>query len=320
MTRISVVIPVYKAENCLRELHRRLTEALAPTGEYEIILVEDCGPDKSWEIIKEIAAVDQHAAGLRLSRNFGQHNAITAGVSHATGDWLVVMDCDLQDAPENIPHLLKIAEQGHDIVYTETLKQHDAPAKRLLSKLFYVFYSRLVDYDVNKNFRPQVLFSHAVATSFLSMPERTRMTLPLLQWLGYRTASHVVKPEPRYAGKSSYSFSKLVRLALHQISAFSNKPLYIAGAAGAICAGGAFAYGIAILLFSLFSGKPIPGWSSIIVSLYFLGGLILFSLGIIGIYLARIFAEVKRRPLYLIGESTFGPKRPVNDAFVKEES
>lgn len=303
---LSVVIPVYKAEHCLDELYRRLKAALEGISpEFEIVLVEDCGGDGSWQAITRLAAADPRVRGIQFSRNFGQHYGITAGLDHCRGDWVVVMDCDLQDRPEEIPRLYARAQQGFDVVLARRGVRRDPLLKRLTSWLFYKLFSYLADIDYDGqtgNFR---IMSRKVVESFLRMREQLRFFGGLVQWLGFPTDSIEVAHAERFEGNSTYTFSKLWKLAAETIIAYSDKPLRLAVRFGFLMAFFSFCYGMYILGHALLYGSPIPGWNSLIVSLYFIGGIIIAILGIIGIYLGKTFDESKKRPLYIVRRATF---------------
>ena len=303
---ISVVIPVYKAENCLDELYRRLKQSLETISlNFEIVLVEDCGYDNSWQTIKCLARQDQRVKGIQFSRNFGQHYGITAGLDHCNGDWVVVMDCDLQDCPEEIPRLYVKAQEGYDIVLARRGKRHDPWLKRYTSWLFYKLFSYLADIEYDGetgNFR---IMSRKVVHNFRNMREQLRFFGGLVQWLGFPTTSIEVQHAKRHEGQSTYTFAKLWKLASETIIAYSDKPLRLAVRFGFLMAFFAFCYGIYIVSHAVYYGSPVPGWNSLIVSLYFIGGIIISILGIIGIYLGKTFDESKKRPLYIISQTTF---------------
>ena len=305
MVHLSVVIPVYKAENCLNELYRRLRSSLEQiTDNFEIILVEDCGGDKSWDVIVQLAKTDPRVIGIQFSRNFGQHYGITAGLDHCSGEWVVVMDCDLQDQPEEISRLYAKAQEGFDIVLADRGKRQDGFIKRTTSQLFYKLFSYLLGTEYNGNTGNFRIISRKVVNNFLLMREQLRFFGALVNWMGFSTTSIEVQHANRYAGHSAYTYTKLFKLASDAIIAFSDKPLRLVIKLGFFISFFAFVIGIYILFKALFHHSPVLGWSSLIVSMYFLGGIVIGILGIIGIYLGKAFDEIKKRPLYIINKST----------------
>ena len=306
MPLLSVVIPVYEAEECLPELYRRLCLSLqAISPDFEIFLVEDGGKDHSWDIIRELAKKDTRIKGIRFSRNFGQHYGITAGLDYCDGDWVVVMDCDLQDRPEDIPRLYQKALEGHEIVLAKRVRRNDNPSKILSSHFFYKLFSYLsgIEYDRDVgNFR---ILSRKVVDSFRPLRERLRFFGGLVHWLGFPTASIDVEHDTRYKGKTTYTYGKLFRLAADAIIDHSDRPLRLAVKFGFAMSGIALLFGIYLLSRALVLRSPVMGWSSLIVSLYFLSGIIIGILGVLGVYLGQTFNETKRRPLYVITDSTF---------------
>ena len=302
---ISVVIPVYKAENILDELYRRLRDALEPlTPHFEIVLVEDCGGDRSWEVIERLAAADARVVGLQFSRNFGQHYGITAGLDQCRGDWVVVMDCDLQDAPEEIPRLYAKALEGYDVVLALRGRRQDPALKRFTSWLFYRLFSYLADIDFNGdsgNFR---IMSRQVVRNFNRMREQLRFFGGHVQWMGFPTTGVQVRHHERFEGQSTYTFAKLWKLAADTILAYSDKPLRMAARLGLAMALASLGFGAYLLGRSLLQGSAIPGWASLIVSLYFIGGIIIGILGVLGVYLGKAFDETKKRPLYIVRRLT----------------
>lgn len=306
MTHLAVVVPVYMAENSLDELYQRLKAALETIStDFEILLVEDCGGDGSWQVIERLAVADPRVRGIQFSRNFGQHYGITAGLDGCHAEWVVVMDCDLQDRPEEIPRLYAKAQEGYDIVLARREVRRDSLIKRITSWLFYKIFSYLADieYDgASGNFR---IMSRKVVENFRHMGEQLRFFGGLVQWLGFPTASIEVEHAERFEGNSTYTFTKLWKLATETIIAYSDKPLRIGVRFGFGMAALAFCYGIYILLRAWMYGSSIPGWNSLIVSMYFIGGIIISMLGIIGIYLGKAFDETKKRPLYIVRRTTF---------------
>lgn len=304
--QISVVIPVYKAENCLDELYMRLKATLeAMSVDFEIVLIEDCGGDNSWHVIERLAAADPCVRGIQFSRNFGQHYGITAGLDFCHGDWVVVMDCDLQDRPEEIPRLYAKAQEGYDVVLARRGARRDPLLKRITSWLFYKIFSYLTDIEYDGqcgNFR---IVSRKVVVNFRRMGEQLRFFGGLVQWMGFPTTSIEVEHSERFEGKSTYTFAKLWKMASENIIAHTDKPLRLAVRFGFLMSFISFSYGAYILGSALLYSSPVLGWSSLIVSLYFIGGIIIAILGILGVYLGKTFDESKKRPLYIIRRATF---------------
>jgi dolichol-phosphate mannosyltransferase len=306
MARVSVVIPIYRSEAIIEELYRRLRAALESiTPDFEILLVEDCGGDRSWELICDLARRDPRVKGLQFSRNFGQHYGITAGLDHCDGDWVVVMDGDLQDRPEDIPALYARAQEGYDVVVARRGIRLHSPLKRFASWAFYRLFSWLsdIEYDGETgNFR---IVSRRVVENVRRMREQMRFFGGLLAWMGFPTALVDVQQDPRFAGRSSYSLRRLSRLAVDVIIAYSDKPLRLAIRLGFYMALFAFLFGLFFIYRALFHAFPVLGYPSIMVSIYFVGGIIIAILGILGIYLGKTYDETKRRPLYVVMRSTF---------------
>jgi glycosyltransferase involved in cell wall biosynthesis len=301
MAHISVVIPVYKAEDCLHELHNRLKNELEKiTNDFEILFIEDCGGDRSWEIIVELASLDPRIKGFQFSRNFGQHYGITAGLDYCNGDWIVVMDCDLQDRPEEIQRLYEVALEGYDIVLARRKNRSDHFLKRFTSWAYYKVFNYLSDIDYDGEIGNFRIMSRNVVNSFCTMRENLRFFGGIINWIGFSSASVEIQHDQRFAGESSYTVKKLLKLAAETVIAYSDKPLRIAIRFGFFISFISFIYGGYIIYRALIHDVPIDGWSSLIVSMYFLSGIIIGFLGIIGIYLGKTFDEVKNRPLYII--------------------
>lgn len=305
MAHISVVIPVYKAQDCLYELYHRLIATLEPmTSDFEILMVEDCGGDRSWEIIVELSRKDPRVRGFQFSRNFGQHYGISAGLDNSTGDWVVIMDCDLQDRPEEIPNLYRKAQEGYDIVHAKRAQRQDNAFKRWTSMLFSKTFNYLsgMKFDAEvANFR---ILSRRVVETFRNMREHLRFTGALLYWMGFPTAYIRVQHDKRFAGNTSYSINKLLSLAGETIIAYSEKPLRLSIWVGFGCSFFGFANGIFVVYRYFANDVPVMGWTSLIVSIFFVGGITISLLGVLGVYLGKTFNEVKRRPLYIIRNST----------------
>ena len=313
---ISVVAPAYCCSECLPELYRRLCLALeALTSDFEFIVVNDASPHRDWEIISELARTDPRVKGINLSRNFGQHHAITAGVDHARGDWVVVMDCDLQDQPEEIPKLYWKAVSGpFDIVFGRRVSRQDAWLKIFLSRAFNVVFRFLADTRLDPSIANFSIASREVMDVYRSLREAGRSHGLTLLWCGFQVGFVDVAHAERFAGATTYSFQRSVNLALAAITARSNKPLLISIKLGFLIASLSVAFGLYIFWRKLAWGVPVTGWASMIVSLYFLGGLLMANLGVVGLYLGKVFDQTRNRPLYVVRELLNFTDAPVRGA------
>ncbi|UOQ92970.1 glycosyltransferase family 2 protein [Halobacillus shinanisalinarum] len=302
---ISVVVPVYGCQTCLYELCRRVDQTMKSIpSNYEILLINDCSPDQSWETIQKISKEDHHVRGFDMSRNFGQHRAITAGLDHTKGDFIVVMDCDLQDQPEEIKKLYEKALEGYEVVFGTRVVRQDGILKRLSSKLFYKVYDYLTDRSSDHTIANFSICSRNVIDNYRNMREQNRFFPLFIKWMGFKTTSIPVDHGKRLEGKSSYNVKKMVRLATDVIISQSNKPLRLSIQFGFLISFVSFIYGIYLILRYFFLSQPVPGWTSVMVSLYFIGGLIFFNFGVLGLYLGKVFNETKGRPLYIIRDVT----------------
>ena len=303
MTRISAVVPIYREEAVLRELCKRLGEALGRVSEeFEIVLVDDGGDDGSWNIIEQLSGDDPRIKGIKFSRNFGQHYAITAGLDACDGDWVVVMDGDLQDDPAAIPELYAKAREGYDVVFAARRNRPESLLYRLAQRCFYgtLRYLAKTDYDpAHGNFS---IVSRRVVEHFRSLNENLRFYGGIVNWLGFEHASIPVQHGARFAGESSYTLGKRIRLAAHITLAHSDRPLRFSIGLGLVMSALSFAYGGYIIVRAMISDFSVEGWASLIASIYFTGGIILVVLGIVGIYIGKIFGEIKRRPLYVVAK------------------
>lgn len=302
--KISVVSPVYGCRECLGELCARLTETLTPiTIDFEIILVNDACPQGSWETIRALADKDPRIKGIDLSRNFGQHYAITAGLDHAAGDWVVVMDCDLQDKPEEIATLYAKAREGYDIVFGQRVERQDSFFKKLGSRLFYRVLEYFTDTEHDKTIANFGIFSRQVIQTVNRYREQNRSFPLFVKIAGFRRTQIPVQHDDRLYGKSSYNLVKLINLAIDSIVAHSNKPLRLFIQFGFFIALGSMFYAVWLFLSYFLYGDIAEGWTSLMVSMFFMFGLLFGILGILGLYIGKIFDEVKGRPLYIIRES-----------------
>jgi glycosyltransferase involved in cell wall biosynthesis len=299
---ISVVVPVYKCADCLRHLHERLDAALAEIpGEHEIVLVDDRSPDTSWDVLRELAEQDESVRVVRLSRNFGQHAAITAGLEFARGRWIVVMDCDLQDPPEDIPRLYARAQDGVDIVYARRTGRSDPAFRRFGSRLYFRLLNASLGTDFDPDYGNFSVISRKVRDAFLRFRDKDRHYLMILRWLGFEHASIDVAHAERYAGESAYTMRTLIRFAIDGLFFQSTTLLrwstYIGFAASL---GGVLL--AAFFVVRYFFGTTYPGWTSLAVLILLIGGLTMTTIGVAGLYIGKIFTQVKDRPLYVVDD------------------
>ena len=300
---ISIVSPVYHGEKMVAELVRRSVESVCSiTDNYEIILVNDASPDNSWAEIVKQCSLNPKVKGINLSRNFGQHYAITAGLHFAAGEWVVVMDCDLQDRPEEIPNLYNKAMEGFDIVYARRVARKDGFIKRLSSTLFHWVYNWLSGLNADKTIANFGIYKQCVIDEYNSMPERARSFPSLVKYLGFRDTAIDVEHAERAEGKSSYSLYKLLKLSFDVIVSNSNKPLRMAVGIGFGISAVSFLLAIYNLVAKWIGIIRVPGFTTMVFSIWFVGGLLLFVMGIQGLYIGKIFDQVKGRPLFVVRE------------------
>lgn len=304
--KLSIVSPVYQAERIVEELIKRIKLAVEQiTGDYEIILVEDFSPDNSWEKIAALASTDSRIKGIKLSRNFGQHHAITAGLDACSGEWVVVMDCDLQDRPEEIISLYNKAQEGFDIVFARRVNRQDGFIKKQTSVLFYKLFSYLSGVPQDGTIANFGIYHKKVIAAINTMREPMRAFSPMARWVGFNKTAIDVKHDERFEGKSSYNWSRLINLALDIALAYSDKPLRMVIKTGFIISSLSILYALLNVIF-FFSGIiKVSGFASLIISIWFLSGLIIFILGIIGLYIGKTFDGIKSRPLYIVNKKTF---------------
>ena len=298
---ISVVSPVYRGEKMVAELVRRIKENVATiTENFEIILVNDASPDASWAEIQKACAADVRVKGINLSRNFGQHYAITAGLHYAKGEWVVVMDCDLQDRPEEIPHLYSKAQEGYDSVFAQRVQRTDGFFKRMSSRVFYVLFSYLTETRQDPTVANFGIYHRKVIDAILSMHDHIRYFPTMVQWVGFRKAYLPIVHDERLEGKSSYNFKRLMRLALDTIIAFSDKPLRLAAKGGLVMALMAFLVGVVYFVRYCMGEIDVLGYASLIISIWFLSGIMIFLSGVLGIYIGKTFEKAKDRPVFIV--------------------
>jgi glycosyltransferase involved in cell wall biosynthesis len=304
MDHIAVIVPVYMGRAVLHELCSRLVRTLGTiTDRFSIVLVDDRSPDDVWPVIQELGRADRRIKGIQLSRNFGQHHALTAGIDYARARWYVVMDCDLQDAPEDLPLLYNEVVTGFDMVVGVRQKEGHGRLKRYTSRFFYALFNRMAGISLDWGTGNYRIFSHRVADGFRQMREQMRFFPASLSFMGFEVGTVALPHHQRAEGSSSYTFRKLASLAANTILAHSEKPLRIAIYLGFTMATLSMIAAGAILLRALIWGVTVTGWTSLIVSVFLVGGVQILVAGIVGIYVGKCFEETKRRPLYFVRDT-----------------
>jgi len=305
---ISVVVPVYGCKSALKELCERTIKTLSKiTKKFEIILVNDDCPQNSWETIVDLCKKDKQIKGLQLSRNFGQINAITAGLDHSLGKLVVVMDCDLQDRPEEILSLYKKHQEGYDAVFAKRHRRKDSFLKILVSKIFYKIYSLISDGYYDPAVCNFSIVSRKMVDNYCKMRELHRAYVIYMKWLGFKQTDILVEHDSRKEGKSSYNFKKRMSLALDILFSQSDKLLRFSVSIGFIMSAISFV-ALILLTINYFQGSVTTGWTSTIAIMTFLGGMVISSIGIVGVYIGKIFMQSKNRPLYVVRTELNGKK------------
>lgn len=302
--KFSIVSPVYGCRSCLEELVDRIEASLRLlSGDFEVILVDDNSPDGSWQRIQELAATRPWLKAIRFARNFGQHYAISAGVERASGEVVIVMDCDLQDVPEEIPKLINGLRNGAEVVFAQRLDRQDSLPKRFASWAFFRILSWMTGVPQDHTTANFGAYSRKVIDTINSMPERERCFPLMVRWTGFERINVPVTHASRAEGRSSYNFKKLFKLATNIVLSYSDKPLRLVVRLGLIFSALAFVMaGLSVLRYA-HGDVQVAGFTSIIASIWLVGGMIIFSLGIIGLYLARLFMEAKSRPYYVVSDT-----------------
>jgi dolichol-phosphate mannosyltransferase len=300
---ISIVSPVYKAEKIVENLVAEIQSAMQQLNlPYEIILVDDRSPDDSWNVMKSLSSRYDNIKSIRLSRNFGQHPAIMAGLSKAAGEWVVVMDCDLQDQPKEIVNLYKKAIEGFEVVLARRVQRSDGFLKKLSSKIFSKVFSYFTETEYNNEIANYGIYHRKVILSILEITDYIKFFPLFVNFVGYKSTSIVVEHAFREEGKSSYNFSRLVSLAFNTIISFSNKPLKMFVKFGMLISFISILFGAYNIYEALTNKIAVLGYSSLIVSIWFLSGVIITTIGITGIYVGKIFDQTKNRPVFIIDE------------------
>lgn len=300
---ISIVSPVYRAELILEKLVFEIKKTMdSMEVSYEIILVDDRSPDNSWEKMKILSSIHSEVKSIRLSKNFGQHPAIFAGLSQVNGEWIVVMDCDLQDQPKEIKKLLDKTKEGYDVVLARRTQRKDTFFKKISSSIFSKIYGYFTDTKYDNEIANFGIYHKKVINSIVKVSDYIKFFPLFVSFVGYNSTSIEVEHASRDSGSTSYSFMKLVSLAFNSIISFSNKPLKIF-----------VKFGIIISILSIFVGSyyiyqaihheiEVLGFTSIIVSIWFLSGILMTMIGVTGIYIGKIFDQTKNRPVFIIDE------------------
>ena len=300
---LSIILPLYNEAGNIHAVYTSLIKELEEvTGDYEILFVDDGSTDSSCELIREIAENDERVLGITLSRNFGHQIAIVAGLEHTQGKFVVMMDADMQHPASVIKELYAKAREGYDIVNTIRDKEENMRVlKSITSKLFYKVSNRISRVHIHSASSDFRLMNRKTVNAFLKIKEKDRFTRGLVSWLGYKQTFVSFNSPQRYSGKTKYSYRKMFRFAASGIFSFSSIPLRISFLLGAITCFLGMIYTVFITV-QYFMGNTVPGWSSLMIVILFLGGVQLLSIGLIGEYLARVFNEVKDRPLYYVRE------------------
>jgi dolichol-phosphate mannosyltransferase len=310
-----VVIPIYNEEANLLVLYHRLQQTMQTSNlSYEIILINDGSTDASLTQIRHLAAQSSHVRYIDFSRNFGHQIAISAGIDYAIGQAIVIIDGDLQDPPELIPALYQKLQQGFEVVYARRLNRSgESRIKLFTARLFYRLLARLTRTPIPVNAGDFRIISRKVAEALKRMPEQQKFIRGQISWIGFKQTAYDYDRDERANGQTGYSYRKMIRLALDAITSFSNLPLKIATLSGFVVSGITFLVMLYTLYSRFISEDYVPGWSSLMISILFLGGVQLISIGIIGEYISRLSENVRNRPLYIINETNIPPPDAANN-------
>lgn len=303
--KLSVVVPCFQAASTVQELCERITSSLLEiTSDFEIILIDDGSSDSTWDVVSKVSKENLFVRGVKLSRNFGQHNAITSGLEKCTGDWVVVMDCDLQDRPEEIVNLYRKAQEGYQVVVGIRNQRQDGILKRFSSNLFYSIFQNMTGSTFNKRIGNFGIYSRNVISSVLQLKEQHRSFGLLVLWVGFSRAEINIKHEMRKSGNSTYGLTNRTSLALDSIVSHTNKLLFLSIKLGLFISVISLLFATTLVIRFVFFGVTTQGWTSLVVSIYFTSGIVLAAVGLLGIYVGKVFNETKARPIYIIEEQT----------------
>lgn len=300
----SIVVPVYNEEKVLPEFYRRVSDAMKSTGEYEVVFVDDGSTDSSLEIIKSLAAMDPHIKYIKLSRNFGQQVAISAGLDFAGGRAIVFIDVDLQDPPEVILQMIEKWKMGGEVVYGKRAsRKGEGILKQITANIFYRTLNVISQYKFPVDSGEFKLIDRKVAEALRKFREKSRYVRGIISWLGFNKAEVVYVRDRRFAGSTKYPFTKMIKLSLDAITSFSYLPLKFAMYLGFVISFCSFIYLLVVFYQKLFTNTTIIGWASLIAINLFFNGIVLMILGVYGEYIGRIYEESKNRPLYVVSET-----------------
>ncbi|SHK11069.1 glycosyltransferase family 2 protein [Hymenobacter psychrotolerans] len=309
---LSVIIPIYNEESNIPALYDRLREVLDPMGlRYEFIFINDGSRDKSLQLVQTLALRDERVRYIDFSRNFGHQIAVTAGLDLSSGEAVVIIDADLQDPPELIVPLYQKLQEGYEVVYAKRRsRQGESAAKKTTAKLFYRILASITNISIPVDTGDFRIISRKVVDALKRMPEQNKFIRGQISWIGYRQTFVEYDRAERAGGETGYTYRKMIRLALDGITGFSDVPLKVATVSGFLVSGVAFVVMLYTLYARFVSGNYQPGWASLMVSILFLGGVQLIAIGIIGEYIARLSANVRQRPLYIISDTNIPTTSP----------
>jgi len=305
MTALSIVVPCFNEQECLAALHERLTKAASAAAgdDYEIVLVDDGSRDRTWPMMRELAAGDPRLVAVNLSRNHGHQLALTAGLDLCRGDKVLIIDADLQDPPELLPDMLQAMEREKaDVVYgVRTVRSGETRFKRATAHAFYRMLARATEVDIPLDAGDFRLMSRRALDALLAMPEQARFIRGMVAWIGFKQIPFAYRRDERFAGTTKYPLRKMIRFALDALTGFSSAPLKLASHAGLWLSVGSVLL-VLYILAGWLSGRAIPGWTSLMLVVVVIGAVQMFVLGLMGEYIGRLYSQAKQRPLYIVQE------------------
>ena len=310
MKKISIIVPCYNEEDCLLDFDAKLSEVVGQMGDYEfeVFYIDDGSKDHTLELMRQICKKRDYASYLSFSRNFGKEAAMYAGFCNANGDYVAVMDADLQDPPELLPDMVKFLESGEDdsVATRRINREGEPPIRSLFARMFYKLINKISDADIVDGARDYRLMKKEMADVIVAMGEQNRFSKGIFGWIGFRTYWYAFENVKRAAGETKWSFWKLLKYSMNGIVSFSQVPLSIASWMGMGCTGISLAAIVFIVIRKLIFGDPVQGWASNMCVMIFIGGVQLFCLGVIGQYIGKTYAETKKRPHYIVSECSEG--------------